>query len=89
LRNKWHIVGSAPIEIVAGSPAEITCLQVVDYYLWALQRFYERDEDRFLWLIWPQTKLVLDVDDTREKPYGVYYTQTHPLTLAAAVRAKK
>jgi hypothetical protein len=45
------------------------------------------DEDRFLNLIWPQTKLIIDVDDTRDKPYGAYYTQANPLTLAA--RAKK
>ena len=51
------------------------------------QRFYEKDEDRFLNLVWPQTKLVIDFDDTRVKKYGVYYTQANPLTLAA--RAKK
>ena len=59
----------------------------MDYFLWALQRFYERGEDRFVKLIWPQTKLVLDVDDNRTARYGVYYTQSKPLTLDT--RAKK
>lgn len=86
-RQRWGISGTSPIEIIPGSPKDVVCLQVVDYFLWALQRFYEKQEDRFLNLIWPKTKLVIDVDDTREKPYGVYYTQTNPLTLAA--RAKK
>ena len=86
-RKRWGIAGTAPIEIIPSKPAEVVCLQAVDYFLWALQRFYEKDEDRFLNLIWPQTKLVIDVDDTREKAYGVYYTQTNPLTLAA--RAKR
>ncbi len=86
-RQRWGIAGTAPIEIVPGSPPEIVCLQAVDYFLWALQRFYEKGEERFLSLIWPKTKLVIDVDDTRDKPYGVYYTQAHPLTLAT--RAKK
>jgi hypothetical protein len=86
-RQRWGIVGSAPIEIVPGNPPEVVCLQAIDYYLWALQRFYERGEDRFLKLVWPHVKLVIDVDDTREKAYGVFYTQSKPLTLAA--RAKK
>jgi hypothetical protein len=86
-RKRWGIVGTAPIEISASDLAEAPCLQAVDYYLWALQRFYEKQEDRFLNLIWPQTRLIADVDDTREKGYGVYYSQKNPLTLAA--RAKK
>ena len=86
-QKRWGIVGTAPIEIVASSPAEVVCLQAVDYFLWALQRFYEKDEDRFLSLIWPKTKLVIDVDDTRTAAYGVYYTQTKALT--RSTRAKK
>lgn len=86
-RQRWGISGTAPIEIIPSNPPEVVCLQAVDYFLWALQRFFEKDEDRFLNLIWPKTKLVIDVDDTRSKRYGVFYTQTVPLTLAA--RAKK
>ena len=86
-RKRWGIAGTAPIEIVPSNPPDVAGLQAVDYFLWALQRFYERGEDRFVNLIWPQTKLVLDVDDTRSTPYGVYYTQSKPLTLDA--RAKK
>ena len=79
-RKKWGVAATAPIEVKAGRPVEVVCLQVVDYYLWAIQRFYERGEDRFLRLVWPQAGLVYDVDDTREKKYGVFYTQTNPLT---------
>ena len=86
-RKRWEITSAAPIEIVPSNPSEVVCLQAVDYFLWALQRFYEKGEDRFLNLIWPQTKLVIDCDDLREKNYGVYYTQSKPLTLEA--RAKK
>jgi hypothetical protein len=83
LRAKWGITASSPIEIRAGEPKMVTCLQVVDYYLWALQRLYERDEDRFLQLIWSQVGLIHDVDDTRTADYGVYYTQKNPLTVEA------
>ena len=79
-RQKWVVAATAPIEIRAGQPADVVCLQVVDYYLWAIQRLYERDEDRFLKLVWDQAGLVYDVDDTREKPYGVFYTRDNPLT---------
>jgi hypothetical protein len=62
---------------------EEPCLQAVDYLLWAVQRLYEKQEERFLTFVWPLVRLVHDVDDTREADYGVYYTQKRPLTLAA------
>ncbi|MEJ7591028.1 MAG: DUF3800 domain-containing protein [Planctomycetaceae bacterium] len=80
LRAKWGIAAASPIEIKAAQPYEVVCLQVVDYYLWAIQRLYERSEDRFLELVWSQAGLIHDVDDTRQAEYGVYYTQRKPLT---------
>jgi hypothetical protein len=85
--NKWGITGTAPIEIVAASCIDVACLQVADYCLWALQRFYERNEDRFLNLLASKIGLIHDVDDTRKSGAGVYYTRSNPLTLDA--RAKK
>ena len=58
-------------------------LQVVDYFLWALQRLYERREDRYIVLLWPSVSVVYDLDDRREAPYGAYYTRKKPLTSAA------
>jgi len=58
-------------------------LQAADYLLWALQRLYERREERFLQLLWPLVSLVHDLDNTRQARYGVYYTKKKPLTLAA------
>jgi hypothetical protein len=55
-------------------------LQAVDYFLWALQRAYERGEDRFIRLLWEKVSVVQDVDDRRLKEYGRYYTEKHPLT---------
>jgi hypothetical protein len=82
-RKKWGVTATAPIEISAGQPANVVCLQVIDYYLWTIQRLYERGEDRFLRLIWDQAGLIYDVDDTRDKKYGVFYTQNNPLTAQA------
>ncbi len=86
-RKKWGITGAAPIEIIEADCNSTVCLQVADYCLWALQRFYERNEERFLDLIAPKIALIHDRDDTRESGAGVYYTQKKPLTLTA--RAKK
>ena len=82
----WNKIGTAPVEVLSGWPAQHTALQAVDYFLWALQRLYERQEERYLDLIWPKVSLVHDVDDTRQKKYGVYYDKRRPLTLAACRR---
>jgi hypothetical protein len=77
------IAATAPLAVLPCLSRTCACLQAGDYFLWALQRFYERQEDRFLNLLWPRVSLVMDVDDTRENDYGVYYTQKKPLSLAA------
>ncbi len=78
-----QVSSNAPIQVIAYTPPECAGLQAVDYYLWALQRLYERREDRYVRLLWPAFRLVYDLDDTRKTKYGVYYTQKKPLTLAA------
>ena len=67
----------------AAYPTGEVALQAVDYFLWARQRVFEKREDRFLELLWPQCGLIVDVDDTREKEYGAYYTKQKPLRAAA------
>lgn len=76
------------IEVVPASPIHEASLQAVDYFLWAVQRTFERHEDRFLRLLWPQCSLVIDADDSREKGYGRYYTRQRPLTAAALKEAE-
>jgi hypothetical protein len=71
------------LEVKAAYPSAEPVLQAVDYFLWALQRVFERREDRFLELLWPQCSLIVDADDTREAEYGAYYTRQKPLTAAA------
>lgn len=81
--RRWRIQSNAELNVIAETPPQSGGLQAVDYYLWSLQRFYERREDRYLEFLWPQFSLVHDLDDKRENPYGCYYTQKRPLTLAA------
>jgi hypothetical protein len=75
------------IAIRATTPRQSGGLQAVDYFLWALQRLYEQDEDRYWETIRSRVKVVYDRDDTRTASYGVYYTSEKPLTREA--RAKK
>lgn len=70
-------------EVISSTPQHCPGLQAVDYYLWALQRFYERREDRFLNLIWPQVGEIHDLDRLEQGRRGVFYTRQRPLTLAA------
>lgn len=82
------IAVNVAIEVVPASPIPEGPLQAVDYFLWALQRTFEKHEDRFLRLLWPQCSLVIDADDSREKGYGRYYTKQRPLTAAALKEAE-
>jgi hypothetical protein len=80
--QKWNIESKSQINVIASYPAHDVTLQAADYFNWALQRFYERQEDRYLEYLWPSMRLVHDIDDTREARYGRYYTQKKPLTLS-------
>jgi len=73
--------------IWASTPKQEAGLQAVDYFLWALQRLYERGEDRFWEVVRSRIGLVSDMDDTRSAPWGVHYTQNNPLTLDRILRA--
>lgn len=68
-------------------PSLTAGLQACDYLLWALQRFYERNEERYLHAMWPKFARVFDLDmpapKTRGKPVqlGVEFNEKHPLSL--------
>ncbi len=80
IRLSWGIEAASPIEIMAAKPAAAGGLQAVDYFLWALQRLYERNEERYWEFVAAKASLVHDVDDTRANAYGVYYTKKNPLS---------
>ena len=82
------VLTDVSLNVSAATPKEHAGLQAVDYFIWALQRFYERGENRYLAYLWQAFGLVHDIDDTRKANYGVYYTQNRPLT-AAALRGRK
>jgi hypothetical protein len=75
--------------VTISNPETVTCLQAVDYFLWAVQRFYEARmnaqtgeilrEDRYLNLLWPQIGEIHDLHIGPE--YGTFFNHTNPLTL--------
>lgn len=77
---KWQRSTQSVIRARESSPARDVPLQAADYFLWALQRHYERRESRYLDLVWPKVGLVHAVDETDVAPYGAYYTKKKPLT---------
>jgi hypothetical protein len=79
LRLSWGIEANSPIEIMAAKPADAGGLQAVDYMLWALQRLFERGEERYWEFVAEKASLIHDVDDTRVNSYGMYYTKKNPL----------
>jgi hypothetical protein len=75
----YGIDSRRPVRLKSDVPSNSPGLQVVDYYLWALQRLYERGEDRFFRLLSDDYRLIMDLDDKRNKMYGEWYTDTNPL----------
>lgn len=75
--------------ITISDPTQTVCLQAVDYFLWAVQRFYEirvnqstgeqMREDRFLKMLWPQIGEIHDQDFG--PAWGTHWTAVRPLTL--------
>jgi hypothetical protein len=80
-RRSHGIAADRPTSIRSAYPSQFAGLQIIDYYLWALQRLFERREDRFFQLLQKDYRLIMDLDDTRAKPYGEWYSDSNPLTL--------
>ena len=78
-----NVLTDAPMNVYAATPKKYAGLQAVDYFVWALQRLYERGEDRYVEYLWRAFRMVHDIDDTRKTDYGVYYKQKKPLNAAA------
>lgn len=77
------------IQVQSGLSKHYAGLQAVDYYLWALQRCFEREEDRFIKSIWHQCSLIVDMDDRRNNGYGEYYNKKNPLTVQKIVGRRR
>ena len=75
---KWERKVESTLNVTVSTPPRTVPLQAADYLLWALQRFYEREEDRFLRLVWEKVSLVHAVDERDQNAWGTYYTKKKP-----------
>lgn len=84
-RNKFclenNIQKEAVLKIKVDAAKNSAGLQAADYYLWALQRLYEKQEDRYLDYLAHQIGVIIDIDDQSNQHYGEFYTRKNPLTL--------
>ena len=78
---KTGIASHSKTLVVPAYSSQFAGLQIIDYYLWALQRLFERGEDRFFNLVAKDYRLIMDLDDKRNRPYGEWYSDTNPLEL--------
>jgi len=70
-----------PVKIIPAYPHEYIGLQIIDYYLWAIQRLYEKGEDRFFNYLAKDFRLIMDLDDKRNNVYGEWYSDSNKLSL--------
>ncbi|MEH2013844.1 DUF3800 domain-containing protein [Nostoc sp.] len=68
--TRWQICSDSQTIIKPAYPSEFAGLQVVDYYLWALQRLYERQEEKYFFPLAQKYRMIMDLDDRRNKGYG-------------------
>ena len=80
--EQQKLLSNASLQVSEAPPEEQAGLQAVDYFVWALQRLYERHQERYVSYLWRAFRLVQDVDDRRQADYGMYYTQKKPLNAA-------
>lgn len=76
---EYGVRRSADVSILASTPPQSAGLQAVDYCLWALQRHYERGEDRYIELIWDKVVEIEDMDRVEGGRKGVVYNKKRPL----------
>jgi hypothetical protein len=66
-------IGPMRCIVTSSRPPAVPGLQVVDYYLWAAQRLFERREGRFLAGMADHVEYVWDLDDVRSDRMGMRY----------------
>ena len=79
---------SCVLNVSAHYPWDVAGLQAVDYFLWALQRFYERGESRYLEFVWAKCAVINDRHVKGRNNSGTFYTQKKPPSLAALKEAR-
>jgi hypothetical protein len=67
------------LHVSAVGSREDECLQACDYFMWALQRHYERNESGYIEMLWDQVGEVVDLDLESESRSRTVYGPKRPL----------
>jgi hypothetical protein len=78
--NTHKIQVTSDVTPISSSPSKYIGLQIVDYYLWALKKLYEDGDISFFDILSDKFKIIMDIDDTRKKPYGEWYSISNKIT---------
>lgn len=78
LRNSGHKV-TTNISVSSEYSRNDACLQVIDYFLWALHRLYIYQQDTYMNYIKDKFNVILDLDDQRNSLTGEMYTRHNPI----------
>ncbi|MBX9943668.1 MAG: DUF3800 domain-containing protein [Reyranella sp.] len=86
--RKWQKENDATIFVEAADPHRHAGLQAADYFLWALQRMYERGQDRYWELVRHRASLIVDADDRADRGYGEHYGKGGPVLSTLLTRKR-
>jgi len=78
-KSTYKSVGTTKVSVQSQSPVGEPCLQIVDYFSWAVQRLFIRGEERFFLSIEDQVEFVWDLYDTEKYPKNIYNRRTNQL----------
>ena len=93
-QRRWYIErfaiadSASVLRVSAHNSWDVVGLQAVDYFLWALQRFYEKGDSRYLEFVWPRCALINDRHITGRGGSGTYFTRKKPSSLTALKKVR-
>ena len=61
------------LRVAAKGSREDECLQACDYFMWALQRHFERDESGLIEMLWDKVGEIVDLDIEHDHRRGLVY----------------
>jgi len=70
--KKWKKKVNSEIDILPQTPSGEACLQVVDYMNWAVQRAFQKGEDRYVKFVQDKISYLVDLYDFDNYPKNFY-----------------
>ena len=67
--QREHVSSGQLIQVNGAYPSQSPMLQIVDYCLWALQRYYERGEERYIEYIWGKVDRIEEIRPEGNRVY--------------------